>query len=139
MATLAHNNAKFVINGVDVSGFATEVTFSPGGSSNETTAGFGVEWVQRQPGLKDFSLTATLAYDTVGLPTYVQNLQPQEVYTVEFYPENETTGKPALVSDMILESAGPIRVGVDKAMTTIPLTFNNADTPAEFPTLGDVV
>lgn len=139
MATLAGNNAKLVLDGVDVSAYAIEASMSPGGSSNEITSGFGTDWVQRSPGLRDMSFTARLAYNTANISTYIQKLQPQQAYVVEFYPENETSGKPLFKQSMILESGGGPGVQVSKEMTVFELTFNGADAPTDNMFEGDTV
>lgn len=127
MATYNGNDLYLKIGSVAVSAYFKEVELSPSIESVDITTGSGTDHRMRAAGLEDTSLTATLVYDAADIQTYIQSLKPG-VYTVEFAPEGNTTGKPKHIQSFILTQA-PFGVSVEKSEVAFQLTFEAAAAP----------
>ena len=129
MATLAGNVVFVSLDGVDVSAYWTEHDLDAGGTSHVKTAGSGRSHVQRAPGLKDYKLTLTLAYNDTDRANYVAKLKPQQVYQVVFGPEGNASGKPKHDQSMVLDNTSGLKGNVDKKPVFFKLKFSGADEP----------
>jgi hypothetical protein len=113
---------------VVVDAYFKSVELTPSLESVDVTAGSGTAHRERNEGLADHSLTATIVYDTGNIQTYIQSIKPG-TYTVEFGPEGNTTGKPKHIQSFILTEA-PFSVEVEKTEVAFQLSFEAAAAPS---------
>jgi hypothetical protein len=129
MATLAGNNAYLTIGGTDVSAYA--VVFSGEHSAEEinVTAGFGATYQERVAGLKDFSGTFTIVYETTLAPTHLTLIGAGQLRTIVWGPEGNTAGKPKHEQSCLITGVKGPEVKVDKSMTVFEVSFKGAAAP----------
>lgn len=142
MATLADNNAYIEIDGEDISPlFTGEISRDVSVNQIDITAGAGVDWTQNAPGLKSYSLTLRLVYDTALYQSKVQPKLQAAVNTgdvlFKYGPEGNTAGKPKDELNVNVESvSGPnITIEKDKVMVEVSLV-NGATAPTAIMELG---
>lgn len=141
MATLAENNVYFELDGTDLSAYFTdEVTREVSVNQIDVTAGAGADWVMNSPGLKSYSLTLRLVYDTSTFQTVVQPKLNTGIAgaVMKYGPEGNTAGKPKDELKVNIESVrGPnVTIQKDKVMVEINLTNGNAQPVAIIETGG---
>lgn len=129
MPKLVGNNAYLSWDGVDVSGWWTgEISREPSVETIDVTAGAGVNYMQREPGLIDNSMGFSIYYDDTDLASYVGKLAVGTKAILIYGPENNTAGKPKFEGSMILESVSQGQV-VTKDLVKFELSFVQADAP----------
>lgn len=128
MAVVADNNVYLSLDGVDVSGFITEVKPKTKNNIRETSHGANITHVQREPGLDDYSWDATLVYDDSSIATYIQKLKPGAKYTMEYAPNGRTTGQPKHIQSVIVEG-NDHTIKVEKDMVAFSLNLLGQDAP----------
>jgi hypothetical protein len=130
MVALNGNNAYIEWDGTNVSPFWTgDVNPTATNSTQEITAGSGVDHVQRAPGLNDHTMTFPVIYDKDAYATYKDKLVIGKQAPLIYGPEGNTVGKPKFEGEMILDDiSGPSQT-IDKQMLQFDLTFTAADEP----------
>lgn len=128
---LADNSGYLTIDGYDVSGIATELTFEMSGASNEQPYGFGSDWTRRTPGLKDVTINVSIIYDKDNIASYITNIATQQVVAVVAGPEGNTVGKPKHAGNFVVDSlSGPSKM-VTKDAVVFEVTLVTADPPTD--------
>jgi hypothetical protein len=127
VASYNGNNVYLKIGGVQVDAYWKSVELSPSLETVDVTAGSNTAHRERNEGLADTSLTATIVYDSATIQTYIQTLKPG-TYTVEFGPEGNVAGKPKHIQSFILTEA-PFSVEVEKTEVAFQLSFEAAAAP----------
>ena len=122
MATLAENNAYLLIDGVVVNTYFKSVSFSRSNAPVDVTAGSGVDWVERAPGLNDSEISIVITYDTSDIQAYIQHIAPGLVASIEYGPESNVSGKPRHVQSFLITAANPSEQNVSKAEVTFAIT-----------------
>lgn len=126
--TLSGNKPYIKLDDVEVNAYFQSAKLTPSASTEEVTAGSGVEHIQRNPKLRDHKMDITLTYDTADLQTYIRKLRPGQIVQVEYGPEWNLPGKPRHVQDFIFEEA-PHELAVEKNKVTFALSGVAADAP----------
>ena len=138
MATLNGNDVYVTLDSVDVSAYWTgEVARNVTNNTVETTAGAGTDWVERQGGLLDYSLSLSLVYDDANLTDYLAKLKPGTTYTMVYGPEGNTAGKPKDELSVIVSSIDGPNPSINKDMVMFAVTFQGAGTPTAWVENGD--
>lgn len=133
MATLNGNDVYVTLDSVDISAYWTnEVSRSVTNNVVETTAGAGTDWVERQAGLNDYSLSLDLVYDDANLSTYIAKLIPGTTYTLVYGPEGNTAGKPKDEISVIVASVDGPNPTINKDMVMWSISFQGAATPTAY-------
>jgi hypothetical protein len=127
MASYNGNNVYLKIGTVQVDAYWKSVELTPSLESVDVTAGSNTAHRERNEGLADTSLSATIVYDAAAIQTYIQTLKPG-TYTVEFGPEGNVAGKPKHIQSFILTES-PFSVEVEKAEVAFQLSFEAAAAP----------
>ena len=128
MASYADNTVYLSIGGTVVHAYFKEVQLQPSNSSVETTAGAGVDDVQRAPGLNDHKIKITLSYDAANIQTYIQKIAVGQATTIDYGPESNTSGKPRHTQSFIITAADHT-VSVDKSAVTLEISGDAAAAP----------
>ena len=127
MATLVYTNAKFEVNGVDLSDHASEVSLNYASEMQDETA-MGDDTRIRKDGLKDWSVDVTFHQD------FAANKVDATLFSVvgttvcvELRPQNicSTTLNPIFSGIAVLESYNP-QGGSVGALLDAPATFQSA-------------
>ena len=105
MPTFNGNSPFLSINGISVATPFVDVKMSGKNKTVDTTAGTGVNDLQRSPGLNEYDYKITLAYLAGTVSTYIQQLKPGSNYNIEYGPEGAVSGKPRHVQNVIVETA----------------------------------
>lgn len=128
------NNIYLNIGGIEVQSEFKTVNLSPSIESVETTRGAGRKHRQRNTGLEDTSMSATIGYQTEKIQQQIKYLKPGE-YDVVFGSEGPYAGKPKHVQRFILNEA-PLEITVEKGEVVFELSFEAADEPIQDMYLG---
>jgi hypothetical protein len=129
MATLVYTNAKFEVNGVDLSANASEVGLNYASEMQDETA-MGDDTRIRKGGLKDWSVDVTFHQD------FAANKVDATLFSivgttvcVEIRPQNicSTSINPIYSGIAIVESYNPLG-GAVGALLDAPVTFQSAGT-----------
>jgi hypothetical protein len=137
MATLVYTNAKFEVNGVDLSAHASEVGLNYASEMQDETA-MGDDTRIRKGGLKDWSVDVTFHQDFGA--TAVDKTLFSIVGTtvcVEIRPQNicSTAINPIYSGIAVIESYNPLGGSVG-ALLDAPVTFQSAGTLARASSCG---
>jgi len=127
MATLNENDYYLSVGGTDVSSYVVDVTLEPSVTSQDVTAGSGSDWVNRAEGLKDCTISFTLAYDDAsGYAFSILQGEKQIIYG----PEGNSSGAPKHTQYFILTGA-PHTVNVSKEMVTFSVSGEGSQDPTD--------
>lgn len=129
MPALNGNNWYVALDGVDVSGFITEVSMDPKNSTVDTTAGSGRTHMQRQPGLDDTTGKITVSYFVGEVSTYITKLQRGKVVNLVSGPEGAVSGKPKHQQDIIINQISGPKQTVSKEHVVFEVSWEAADAP----------
>ena len=129
MASYADNTVFLKLGGTEVDAYFKTVSPSVSNSPVDVTAGSGVDWTQRAPGLNDISFSISLAYDAANVSTYIQRLAVGQVIEVEYGPEDAVSGKPRHVQNCNVDSVD-FETNVDKSAVVFNISLSGADAPS---------
>lgn len=121
------NGIFLSIDGEDVSADFVSVSLEPSVESVDVTAGSGATHRERNEGLKDYSLSINLGYNTSNVVTRITKLAPG-THRIIFGPEGSTAGKLKHEQDFIIESA-PVEISVGKDMVAFDISGVGAAAP----------
>lgn len=127
MAQYADNDIYLDIDGTAVSAYFKTVSLEAAGESLDTTMGSGADFRSRALGLKDYTISIELAYDTTAIATQLSLVKPG-VHTVTYGPEGSGTGKPKHVQSFLFTGAGS-GVNVDKTPVVFSISGEGAAAP----------
>ena len=129
MATLVYTNAKFEVNGVDLSANASEVGLNYASEMQDETA-MGDDTRIRKGGLKDWSVDVTFHQDFAAAKVDATLFSVVgTTVCVEIRPQNicSTSINPIYSGIAIVESYNPLGGSVG-ALLDAPVTFQSAGT-----------
>jgi hypothetical protein len=129
MGQLAENNVYLSIDSVVITAEFKEVSLDVSNSSQDTTMGAGVDWMQRAPGLNDMKGTINIGYDSTAVQSIIQHIAPGQVVSLEYGPESNVSGKPRHVQNVLVETVSH-GLKVDKSPVTFALSIVGADAPS---------
>ncbi|MCZ7539711.1 MAG: hypothetical protein M5U29_07360 [Anaerolineae bacterium] len=127
MAQYADNDIYLDIDGTAVSSYFKRVSLEPAIETNDTTSGSGTDFRSRAVGLKDYSITIEVAYDTTDIATQLLLFKPG-AHTVTYGPEGNAAGKPKHVQSFIFTGA-PFEVNVEKTPVVFSVSGEGAAAP----------
>lgn len=136
MAVYSGNDDFLSIDGVDLSAYWREAEISPSVETADVTAGSGVTHRSRNEGLKDYTFSFTIVYDTADLQTILPVIKPG-THLVVYGPEGNSAGKPKHQQRFIFTEA-PTSGNHEKSdARTFSISAEAAEPPIDDMYVGD--
>lgn len=124
------NNGYLALDGIDISGYITEVTGLEAEIGDEdVTSGFGATDVQRAGKLMDRNGKITIAYVEGRVPTYIAKFQAGGIVNLVYGPEGAVSGKPKHQQDILITKLGGLKQTVDKTKIVFEADWKQAAKP----------
>lgn len=138
MATFATDNIAFVsVDGNDISDSCVDAEESPSADNNETTAGFGVKYKEREGGLKDVEFKVSRAIKLANVAQTMLDADIGEKFSIVFGILGNTPGDPKFAQVMVLDDVGGMKREVSGGLTLLEYSYSGAEQPTSIPWEGD--
>ena len=122
MAALNENDGQLILNGTDVSGYATSCAINQSVGVEDTSAGFGLDHELVAGKLRSTTWDIKIAYDVADVSTFIADLRTGQTYTATWRPEGNTGGKPEHEQTILITDVKQTEVAVDKPMVMFEIT-----------------
>lgn len=138
MATFLSDNIAYVeVGGTDISDSCVDAELSPSADNNETTAGFGVAYKEREGGLKDTELKVSRAVKLSNIVQTMLDADIGEKFAVVFGVRGNTVGYPKFAQVMTLDDVSGMKREVAGGLTILEYSYSGAEQPTSLPWEGD--
>ena len=138
MATFLSDNIAYVeVAGNDISDSCVDAELSPSADNNETTAGFGIEYKEREGGLKDVEFKVSRAVKLSDIDQTMIDADIGEKFAVVYGIKGNATGDPKFAMVMVLDDVGGMKREVTGGLTVLEYSYSGAEQPTATPWAGD--
>lgn len=138
MATFLSDNIAYVeVGATDISDSCVDAELSPSADNNETTAGFGIEYKEREPGLKDIEFKVSRAVKLTNITQTMLDADIGEKFAVVFGVKGNATGDPKFAQVMVLDDVSGMKREVAGGLTVLEYSYSGAEQPTATPWAGD--
>ena len=137
MATFLSDNIAYVeVDAADISDSCVDADLSPSADNNETTAGFGIAYKEREGGLKDTELKISRAVKLTNIMQTMLDADIGEKFSMVYGIQGNATGQPKFAQVMTLDNVAGMKREVAGGLTVLEYTYSGAEQPTSLPWEG---